>query len=238
MIKEDRLKYAQEMINEFKMDMINFVHQFSKDCSIFYNKGHVGTAHRPVVDAYTHFELETLPSGLWGYLHFPITMRYARNLGIDCLAQTGKFHTMWGDFHSFKNKAALEFECFNMLALNAKCMIGDQLEPNGKLSGPVYELIGSVYSEVEKKEPWCVGAKAVTEVGVLTPEEFYGAGVGELPDAMKGITRMLQESAIQFDILDSKSDFSKYRVVVLPDEIPVSEELHKNLRITLMAVVR
>ena len=39
-------------------------------------------------------------------MHFPLTARYARNLGIDCVSHTGKFHTSWGDFHSFKNKAA------------------------------------------------------------------------------------------------------------------------------------
>ena len=76
-------------------------------------------------------------------MHFPTTVRYARNLGLDCLAQTGKFHLAWGDFHSFKNKEALEFECYNMLAHTAKCMIGDQLDPSGELSQPVYDLIGS-----------------------------------------------------------------------------------------------
>lgn len=134
-------------------------------------------------------------------MHFPITMRYARNLGLDCLAQTGKFHTEWGDFHSFKNKEALEYECFRMLALNAKCMIGDQLEPNGRISRPVYDLIGSVYSQVMKKEPWCRGAKALTDIGVFTPEEFdmYNK---ELHPAIIGVTRMLEESGHQFDIID------------------------------------
>lgn len=221
--REDRMKYAQEMINEFKMDMTNFVRQYNKECSIFYNKGHIGTAHRPVVDAYSHFELESLPSGGWGYLHFPLTMRYARNLGIDCLAQTGKFHTSWGDFHSFKNKEALEFECFNMLSLNAKCMIGDQLEPNGKLSEPVYDLIGSVYTQIELREPWCKDAKAVNDIGVFASEEFYGEVIRVRPE-MAGVISMLQESANQFDIIDSFSDFSAYKVLILPDTIPVSEE--------------
>lgn len=220
--QRDRLEYAQQMINGFKLDMTGFIRRYNKDCSIFYNKGHIGTAHKPVTEAYTHYELETLPSGLWGYLHFPVTMRYARNLGKDCVAVTGKFHTMWGDFHSFKNRAALEFECFSMLALGAKCMIGDQLEPNGKLSGPVYDLIGSVHSEVEKKEPWCRGARAVTEVGVFTPEEFTGAGVGELPEAIQGAVRMLQELAVQFDVIDSQSDLTGYKLLVLPDNIIVS----------------
>jgi hypothetical protein len=156
-------------------------------------------------------------------------MRYARNFGLDCVGMTGKFHTYWGDFHSFKNKAALEFECFNMLALNAKCSIGDQLEPSGKISKPVYELIGSVYSQVEKKEPWCTGAKAVTDIGVFTREEFYEAGNTKLSPAMIGITRMLQESGHQFDIIDSTDDFSKYKVLVLPDNIPVNSQFASKL---------
>ncbi|SHF23698.1 Beta-galactosidase trimerisation domain-containing protein [Caldanaerobius fijiensis DSM 17918] len=226
---KDRTKYGQMLINEFMKDMTNFIRQYNKDCTIFYNRGHIGPVHRPVVDAYTHFELESLPSGGWGYLDFPITVRYARNLGLDCVGITGKFHTSWGDFHSFKNKAALEYECFRMLALNAKCMIGDQLEPNGKLSEAVYDLIGSVYSQVEKKEPWCVGARAITDIGVFTPEEFYGADVGGLPPAIMGANRMLEEAGYQFDIIDSKSDFSRYKVLILPDNIPVSQEFAEKL---------
>jgi len=136
---------------------------------------------------------------------------------------------MWGDFHSFKNKAALEFETFHMLALGAKCMVGDQLEPNGKLSAPVYDLIGSIYREIEKKEPWCVDAEPLSEIGVFTPEEFQGAGGGDLPAALQGAIRMLQESAHQFDVIDSASDLSRYKVVILPDEIPVDEALETKL---------
>ena len=227
--REVRLQYAQQVIDNFKIEMTNFIRQFNEECTIFYNKGHVGTAHRAVTEAYTHFELETLPSGGWGYLHFPITVRYARNLGLDCLAQTGKFHTSWGDFRSFKNREALEFECFNMLAQNAKCMIGDQLEPSGALSPAVYDLIGSVYSQVEKKEPWCVGARAVVDIGVFTPEEFDGAGVGDLSPAILGATKILQRASAQFDIIDSMSDFSHYKVLILPDDIPVSDKLAEKL---------
>ena len=227
--KEDRFKYGQKVINDFKMDMTKFVRQYDKDCTIFYNKGHIGTAHREVSSAYTHFELETLPSGDWGYLHFPITIRYARTLGLDCLAQTGKFHTMWGDFHSFKNLHALEFECFRMLALNSKCLIGDQLDPNGKLSKEVYELVGNVFGQVALKEPWCSKARAITDIGVFTPEQFLDAGVGELPEAIRGVTRMLEESGHQFDIIDSFSEFDEYKLLIMPDKIYVDDEFKSKL---------
>jgi len=224
----DRLGYATEMMDDFKREMSALIREYNQECTIFYNKGHVGIADKATADAFSHFELESLPSGGWGYMHFPLAARYARTLGLDNLGMTGKFHTSWGDFHSFKNQAALEFECFNMLSLNAKCSIGDQLDPNGKISAPVYDLIGAVYSQVEQKEPWCEDAKAVTDIGVLTPEEFSDKEL-RMPPAAMGVTRMLQESAHQFDIIDSSSDFSGYKVVIMPDNIPVTAEFAQKL---------
>src|SRR5690606_20200566 len=159
-----------------------------------------------------------------GYLHFPITMRYARTLGLDCLSHTGKFHTWWGDFHSFRNRAALEFECFRMLALGAKCMIGDQLHPRGKIDKHVYELIGSVYAQVKKKEPWCAKAQHIAEIAVLTPEAFQPPGdtTERTPPPMRGAIRMLEEGAHQFDVVDAQAEFGRYKLLILPDTIPVS----------------
>jgi hypothetical protein len=224
-----RKRFGLQTINEFKQEMTRFVRERNPECTIFYNAGHIGPRHRPVKVAYSHFELETLPSGEWGYLHFPVTVRYARTLGLDCLGQTGKFHTSWGDFHSFKNLPALRFECLRMLAHGAKCLIGDQLAPSGRLDPNVYQLVGEVYEEVARKEPWCAGARPVTEIGVLTPEEFTGGAVGVLPEAIKGATRILEQGAHQFDVLDSASDFSRYRLIILPDHIPVLGELAQKL---------
>jgi hypothetical protein len=112
-----------------------------------------------------------------------------------------------------------------MLAMGSKCEIGDQLHPSGQIDQDVYNLIGSVYAAVEKKEPWCQKASPVVEIGVFTPEEFQGGDISDLPSSLMGVTRMLEESAHQFDILDSFSDLSPYQVLILPDDIPVSNEL-------------
>lgn len=222
-----RRLFGLRTINEFKREMSQLVRKLLPEASIFYNAGHIGPRHREAAEAYTHFEIESLPSGGWGYLHFPIAMRYARTLGLECLGHTGKFHTTWGDFHSLKNRAALEYECFRMLALGSKCLIGDQLHPRGRIDPHVYDLIGSVYAQVEEKEPWCRGARPVVEIGVMTPEAF--ATPDKEPErllpAMRGITRMLEEGAYQFDVIDPQADFSRYRVLVLPDTIPVKDEL-------------
>ncbi len=227
--KAQRLAFAEQKINSFKLDMTAFVHSLCPDCSVFYNGSHINPSIRNSIGAYTHFELESLPSGSWGYMHFPVVMRYARTLGLDCLAHTGKFHTEWGDFHSFKNQEALEYECFHMLALGAKCLIGDQLDPCGKLSQPVYKLIGNVYHQVEKKEPWCAGAKPVTEIGVLAPKGFYSGSHLDLPDSLLGAVKMLEDRSYQFDIIDGLSDFSRYNLLLLPDEVEISQELERKL---------
>lgn len=229
-----REAYAVSTLDRFRTGMSAFVREATPDATIFYNAGHLGPATRPVADAYTHFELESLPSGLWGYLHFPVTQRYVRTLGHETVGQTGKFHTAWGDFHSFKNRAALEYECFRMLALGSKCMIGDQLHPNGRIDADVYDLVGSVYAEVERKQPWCSGARAVSEIAVLSPEEFQGGG-HSLSTAIRGVTQMLEELSHQFDIVDSASDLTGYSVVILPDHIPVSPALRDALEAHLAA---
>lgn len=221
-----RLRFAEGVLRRFQERMFKVVRSRWPEATVFFNSGHAGPRHRGMISAFTHLELESLPSGGWGYMHFPVAQRYARNLGVDTLGMTGKFHTSWGDFHSFKNPAALEFECMNMLALGARCSVGDQLHPTGKICKHTYALIGRVYSKVEALEPWCRGAEPVVEMGVMTPEEFAAP---RLHPAASGATRMLQELQYQFDIIDSKSPFEKYKVIILPDEIPVSQELAAKL---------
>ena len=228
---EDRWSYARDVCRRFQERMTGLVQSYHPEATIFYNAGHVGPSLRHRLNTFTHLELESLPSGGWGYLHFPVTSRFARTLGLDLLGMTGKFHTSWGDFSSLKNPAALEFECLAMLAAGAKCSVGDQLHPTGRIDPATYDLIGGVYAQVEAAEPWCADAEPQVEVGVLTPEEFVTGSAGfTLPGAALGATRMLQELHQQFDLVDSETDFARYRVLILPDEIPVGEALAAKLR--------
>jgi len=222
----DRTAYGEWMINQFKMEMTAFIQELQPECAIFYN---CLAVERHSKDAYTHIEIESLPSGQWGYDHFPFEVRYVRNFGLDCVGMTGKFHTEWGDFHSLKNQAALEYECFRALALNAKCSIGDQLHPSGRLSEEAYELIGSVYSQVEAKEPWCAKARAVVDIGVFNPREFNVPCNHDFPTALIGAMKMLEQTGHQFDVIDSQSDLSRYKLVILPDDIRVDAALSQKL---------
>lgn len=230
-IDVNRLHYNKEVLKAFREDLSGFIHKMDKKSTIFYNAGHIGPHIRNTVPYNTHLELESLPSGGWGYLHFPLTARYCRNLGKDILGMTGKFHTSWGDFHSLKNAAALEFETSMMLALNAKCSIGDQLHPTGIMDSSTYELIGEAYEKVAKKEPWCEGANALVDIAVMNTEEFVLPFRGvPVPEIMMGAVRLLQEGGHQFDVVDSESDYSKYKVLILPDTIPLNDRLKEKIQ--------
>ena len=230
--KEVRLKYSLQMLEEFKTEITAEIKERVPEASVFYNSSHVGPASKDNFKEYSHLELESLPSGGWGYDHFPATSRYARTLGMDMIGMTGKFHTYWGDFHSLKNQAALEFECFNMLAMGAGCSIGDQLHPRGRLSEGAYDLIGTIYKSVREKEPYCRKAKPVAEIAVLTPEEFYPEGEYNLgiSPSLIGAVRMLQELSFQFDVIDSKTPMDSYQLIILPDCIYYNEELEKVMK--------
>ncbi len=219
--------FAKGVIDRFKEDMTAFVRRYSKDCTIFYNAGHVGPCSLDSRDAYTHFELESLPSGGWGYLHFPVTARYARGLGLDCMGMTGKFHTNWGDFHSLKNLAALEFEAFRMLSFGFACSVGDQLEPCGELNPATYRLVGRVYSQLAEREEWARPSAALTEVGLLTAEDpLYEH---RMPDSILGAVQLLEELAVQFDILDGTMPLSGYRLVIVPEDFAATEAMQDKL---------
>ncbi|BAM05228.1 beta-galactosidase trimerization domain-containing protein [Phycisphaera mikurensis] len=233
----DQMAYARRVIDAFKLDMARFIRglpQHTPDCTIYFNAGHVGPRHRSSTEAYTHYEVESLASGGWGYMHFPVAQRSGRELGKPVLGMTGKFHGSWGDFHGYKNEAAMEYEVFQMLALNGACSIGDQLHPHGELDPTTYKLIGHVFHAIEAKEPWCRGAEAVTDVAVMNPEA-YATAEGLWQDETHGrtdfgVVKMLTELGTQFDLITSEKDLSGYRLVVVPDEVPVDAAFGEKLK--------
>lgn len=229
--KEDRQEFARMTYYDMVEDLTAYAKSFNSDFNVCYNKGHVGYLEKPVIDDYSYFSFESLPGVEWGYLDFPVSAKYMRAFGKECLGLTSRFHTEWGDFHAFRNKEAMEYEVFSMLANGCKCTIGDQMDYWGKLNTDMYKQIGEIYEKVEQKEPWCLGAKPISEIGVMTAEEFYATGVaGDIPGASEGVARLLMELSFQFDFIDSESPFSKYKMIILPDVIPVDEKLAAKIR--------
>lgn len=203
---------------------------------VFHNSGHQRRGRRDLAHVNSHLELESLPTGGWGYDHFPLSARYAQTLGMDYLGMTGKFHTSWGEFGGYKHPNALRFETALSLAHGAKCSIGDQLHPSGLMDEATYALIGTAYAEVEAREPWCSETSSVADIAVLSLEAAWEA----CPEARKsddrnnladaGAVRILTEGHYLYDIVDADADFGRYKVLILPDEVPVWPALGEAIR--------
>ncbi len=196
---------------------------------VFHNSGNIAPGHRDILRFFSHLELESLPTGGWGYDHYPLSAKYVQKLGLDFLGMTGKFQTSWGEFGGFKHPNALRYECAAMLAYGSKCSVGDQLHPDGEMDLSTYGVIGAAYQEVEKKEPWCDHVRNVADVGVLMECAQPGSAADRPTPADTGAGRMLLESHILFDMVDNESDFSEYRVLVLPDAVKIGPALKAKL---------
>lgn len=225
----DRLKNDEAVNERFRAETSAALNAEFPGLRVFYNCGHIHKQGPQRFSTYTHLELESLPTGGWGYDHFPSSARYAATLGLDMVAHTGKFHTSWGEFGGFKHPDALEFEAAQMVALGVKCLVGDQLHPDGSINPDTYASIGPAYARIEKLEPYLEGARQVSDVAILTAEYFHPVGArNNLSD--DGAAQMLQELKLPFDVIDPATPFENYKLIILPDEIPVDAGLAAALK--------
>jgi hypothetical protein len=226
--KEQRLFHHRSLIMAYYRKLFDTVKAIDPEIRIFHNSGHIFKGDRERYSYFSHLELESLPTGGWGYDHFPVSAKYATTLGKDLVGMTGRFHTMWGEFGGYKTSAALEYECCSMAAHGARCSIGDQLHPSGKMDAHTYRLIAPAYKRIAALEPYIKNSAPVSEIAVLSAEahQFQSGKIsterGNSSD--DGAARMLMELQEQFDIIDWSCDFTRYKLLVLPDSITLTEE--------------
>ena len=211
----DRESFGQTVFNKYLEATNNAVRKHSDTATIFHNSGHIPKGDYRYIDSNTHLELESLPTGGWGYDHFPLSAAYVRTIkDAEFLGMTGKFHHSWGEFGGYKHPNALIYETALSIANGAGCSIGDQMHPLSDLNKATYNLIGKAYSLVEEKEPWLFGAVNVADIAVLSAEATTG---DRNVKADIGANRMLLESHLLYNFVDEKADFSQYKLLVLPD---------------------
>lgn len=234
----DVIDLAERVFANYTKRVRETVDSVKHGLPVFHNSGHVRKGRRDLAFMNTHLELESLPTGGWGYDHFPVSAAYARTIGMDYLGMTGKFHTSWGEFGGFKHPNALRYEAALSIANGAKCSVGDQLHPDGSMDMATYALIGSAYKEVEEKEQYLEGANVVSDIAVIGTEainNYYVSKGGSadtdtrVGDSDVGCARILLEGKYLFDYVDTDADLSKYKLVILPDEVELDDEMSAKL---------
>jgi len=217
---------------KFTREIYGYLKGIDRKWDIYFNGGpaefdeqdqiEISTARRRECNDF--IDIESLPSDLWGYTHFPVLVNYCNRFDKPITMMNGKFHKTWGDFGTLRNMAALEYECFRALANGAGVCIGDQLHPAGMPDNTVYRRIGEVFSQIEKKEPWCRNTKKIAQIGVyaanrVLENERAAEGTMGINVTNEGAYRILTELNYLFDFVDFEDDINKYEVLVLPDTV-------------------
>ena len=226
---------AYKTYEKYTKAMRAAVDKVNSKLTVFHNGGATPRGRRDIIKMNSHIEIESLPTGGWGYDNLPLSARYVQPLGMDFLGMTGKFHLSWGEFGGYKHENALIYETSLAVANGGKCSVGDQLHPNGKMDGETYRIIGEAYSLIEQKQPWLDGVSGVADIGILSYTawlashltEYESDGERKLSDV--GALRILLEGHYLFDVLDNESDFARYKLLILPDNVKIDQCLKEKL---------
>ena len=224
-VEEDRIAWSKQVLLKYYKATTDAAKKYDSNMRIFHNSGHIQPGDTSILQYFSHLELESLPTGGWGYDHFPMSAKYVKKLEKwDIMGMTGKFHTTWGEFGGIKHPNALRYECAAMIAYGTKCSIGDQLHPCGKLDDTTYKVIGEAYREVAQKEPWCDDAVNVADIALLSVDAMSKDQKRNNPSDI-GANRILLEGQFLYDILDAEMDFSDYKMLIIPNGIEIDSNL-------------
>ena len=216
---EDAKKYYSLSRIRMMQRLTSVVHEYAKDATVFYNGG--ADMNRTEYHPYqTHYELEDLPPAWGGYDLMPIRAKFFEKYGKLFLGMTGKFHHAWGEFGGFKDKEALRYECADMLSVGASISVGDHLHPTADIDESTYSVIGHAFDYVKKIEKYSKNTKAYTDLGLW---------LAHCETSDMGASKLLQNMHLEYDVVASGDDLTKYSCIILPDRVTLTEDDKKAL---------
>lgn len=183
-----------------------------------------------ISDCQSHVEIECLPTGGWGYEFYRTQANYFKTIAREKVYMSGCFIDGWGDFGGKKNKESIENDVYDALIYGYTPSIGDHLHPRGTLNKRMYKEIGEIYNYVKKLEPWVENTVPFAEVAVLRNKVTYKNVRNFMTESDKGISRMFAELKLCFDTINEDMDFSRYKLLVLPDNIEITNNLYEKLK--------
>ena len=214
---------------DFHRKMKERVSSVRPGCRVGFNDIGIGSLSERI-NFLENIDIEALPTSLqWGYFFGATLARYSRTFGVPIYGTTGRFVNSWGDFGGLKLPQQLDVEFASLVANCIHCSVGDQMPPNGQLDAAVYHVIGKSFDRIKQLEPWLDHAAPVTEAVLLVPDLPLEQPAH--PEYVAGLTKLLIESHIQFDVVEPRQEWERYNLVVIPDELMPDnntiERLHK-----------
>ena len=175
----------------------------------------------------TYLDFECIPTKLGcDYDYLPLMSRYMRTLGdYPRLNMTGRFN-LWGDFGGLRSENAIRQELVTGLVNGMRPNIGDHMPPECEVPEKVMLQSERLFAWLQARGEFYDDNESVTDMAILFPkshQEIY------LAKELRGALRILCDLHCQFDVVTMAADWSKYRLLVLPDSVTISAEVEKRL---------
>ena len=176
----------------------------------------------------SYLDFECIPTKLGcDYDYLPLMSRYMRTLGdYPRLNMTGRFN-QWGDFGGLRSEKAIRQELVTGLANGLRPNIGDHMPPDCAVPEKVMLQNERIFAWLQEREEFYTNGVAQADMAILFPkthQEIY------LAKELRGALRLLCDLHCQFDIVTMAADWSKYRLLVLPDTVRVTAEVEARLQ--------
>ena len=220
--------FTYRKILEFAAEIRSYI---PKELNIIFS----GIATEYSVGMQYRCEIEHLPS-CWGYEQVPASAAYQRNVfGKDNVQyMTGRFQKGWGDFGGFKGRISLENDMYDALYTNMGFCIGDHMHPARNIDKNLYKIFGEVFEKYMQYEKWTEDTDIVAEVAILKNKytaysDNLGVKDNEEHLCVNAAVRMLGELKQSFDVINEDMDFGRYKIIILPDRITMTDKLKDKL---------
>ena len=206
---EDARTYFKIKHRAFMQKCTDILKKHHPSATVFFN-GTVGLYSPEYHEFDSQYEMENLPTAWGGYNSLALRARVFSHMGKPVLGMTGKFHRDWGEFGGFKTPEALRYEVAAMAMYGASASVGDHLHPDGEMEAATYEQIGYAYAYAERIAPYSFAGKCAATLGIYpsTDRKNY--------EANEGISSMLQEAQLDFDVVHH-NNFADFDTVIIPD---------------------
>jgi len=225
---DEVIKFSDFSLTRLSKDISDAVMAINPNLLLFFSE----TGYEEQAEFGTYLECVGLPTGGYGYEFLPVMSHYMRTLGDKTVVNmTGRFYD-WGDFGGLRPEAAIKSELLYGLANGMRPNVGSHFHPRGDSDDAVIDRIGKIYKELQTMEPWFDNAKNITEIAIVFP--FSTAQIRSDP-VLRSAVRMLSELKMQFDVVTTFSDWSRYKVLILPDNIIFSEDVARRVNAHIAA---
>ncbi|MDD4756651.1 MAG: beta-galactosidase trimerization domain-containing protein, partial [Prolixibacteraceae bacterium] len=226
--EQEVIKFSEYSAYRLSEDISVAAREVNPDYLLYFSE----TGYEEQAEIGSYIECIGLPTGGYGYEFLPVMAHYLRTLGDkSVINMTGRFYD-WGDFGGLRPEAAIKSELLYGLANGMRPSVGGHFHPRGDLNNAVFDRIENIYKELQTMEPWYDNAKNITEIAVVFP-----AKTTEIREdsKLRSAVRMLSELKLQFDVVTTFSDWSKYEVLVIPDDIIFTDEVARRVKAHLAA---